>query len=358
MKLLDEQLHVSLVSSHSHTNPCERTHVATKAPTKSSALPEDFDHPNWKPNPDAATLLAADGYPFKTVVLPIDDVRGVFDAPSQVRNHTHMTEVRDYAEAFRQGAQFPVGIVDADNMAVDLYHRALGAREAGLEEIVVLQIQKRLSPEERNLIAARLNMTHGIRMSAEEIREIAIQQLAAGKSPEWVAEKLKLSTTTVKRYADQTAMAAKARDLGVETQFAKLNASVAAAIPTNMHAPVLRDTIRLLADSRATGAKAAEIVTLVQAAPTDAAAKRVIKDLRAQRVPKPGQSVVRAMTFEEAAGRITQRVGLFRATLQDTVVTTALKTGEEAHPSFKVVRDMLTDLAQLLAPLNEYFGVE
>ena len=108
------------------------------------------------------------------------------DGGTQARVALNQDTVSEYAEAYRQGAEFPPVIVffdGADRWLADGFHRYFGAVAAGLT-----QIREKVTPGTKRdavLYSLNANATHGLRRTNADKRKAVETLLADAEWAEW-----------------------------------------------------------------------------------------------------------------------------------------------------------------------------
>lgn len=126
------------------------------------------------------------------------------DGDTQVRKSLNLEKVEEYAEAMKEGAEFPPVTVFHDGShywLADGFHRYHAARKAEQDEI--LADVKNGTVQEAQLFAFGANSTHGLAMTREERRDVAIRMIKHPLAIDWpntkIARVVGLSSMTIGR---------------------------------------------------------------------------------------------------------------------------------------------------------------
>lgn len=134
--------------------------------------------------------------------VALDKLR--LDGDTQVRKSLNLEKVEEYAEAMKEGAEFPPVTVFHDGShywLADGFHRYHAARKAEQDEI--LADVKNGTVEEAQIFAFGANSTHGLAMTREERRDVAIRMIKHPLAVDWpntkIARVVGLSSMTIGR---------------------------------------------------------------------------------------------------------------------------------------------------------------
>lgn len=126
------------------------------------------------------------------------------DGETQVRKSLNLEKVEEYAEAMKEGADFPAVTVfhdGSDYWLADGFHRYHAAKKAEQDEI--LADVKKGTVQEAQLFAFGANSTHGLAMTREERRDVAIRMIKHPLALDWpntkIAKVVGLSSMTIGR---------------------------------------------------------------------------------------------------------------------------------------------------------------
>ena len=118
--------------------------------------------------------------PLPALPVPIPLHQLVADREFQVRDDLDPRTVKRYADAMRDGTEFPpieVAVIDGLPYIVDGFHRFEATSQNGWREI--LANVRQMTRAEASQIAATANLTHGLKLKDREVARAKRKMLAA-----------------------------------------------------------------------------------------------------------------------------------------------------------------------------------
>lgn len=112
----------------------------------------------------------------------------VLDPATQIRSETSRATIKEYQEAMRAGVEFPpITVTQADPeddargfILIDGWHRVLAAQALGLAQINATVISE-TDPRRYRWLAANGNLSHGLRLTRKDRREVFRAYVQAGE---------------------------------------------------------------------------------------------------------------------------------------------------------------------------------
>ena len=238
----------------------------------------------------------------------------------QVRESDHYapaTNVRQYAEAMRGGAEFPPIVVSSDAYIIDANTRIEAAkviRQPTLPALVITAPFETGSAETKakyRALAATLNQLGGQRLTTAEAKDAAIVLLELGWTIANISRALGLSQQIANRLKKEAAARARMGQLGIIPPKAEYLAICGATALLNLNDEPYRRMVLLIADANLSHREAMEITNRLAKAGSDAAALDILTQYRAsleERIRihaltgngKPSQAAI----FRRALGQI------------------------------------------------------
>lgn len=243
-------------------------------------------------------VLIDNNIAFELVVvdIPAVDLAGLdeeVETDLQMRDEIiHLDVAQRYADDMKHGAEFPAGVLSRHKgkyRVADFHHRLWGARSAGFTQVtayVVADMEAFDLVELGNL----LNRNHGVPLTENERFRQALWGLKLGrfKSVEQAARVLGLKASMLARRKRVRETKERAKELGIpELAFDTLKDSAVDSLSALRSPEVFREATKKALNKKLGVAAISDMVTSINAAPSDIAKLDTIKEFGNELATKP-----------------------------------------------------------------------
>jgi hypothetical protein len=198
------------------------------------------------------------------------------------KNRAPKDQVDKYAVAMKHGAVFPAIVLNEHLERIDGNTR-LEARIKNGDQVVPAYICNGLTPLEARSLSVELNQSNGLAMTDEEIRSFVEGAVREGQTADLrtLARMTGVRDSKIARWIAESQFVARALDEGIEQRtIDQLPGTARAALQAAKMATVFRAATQLAADAKLKVAEVKKLVSIANAAPSEAEALRIISDER------------------------------------------------------------------------------